>query len=136
MISGSPGAGKSAMGILIAKELNGSLCKTYNPTNPGDNLENVYNQVNPTITNPLVLLIDEFDILLESFHNHQVVMHKNIPIEVYNKTTWNNLFDDISIKVYANVIVILTTNLTRETIEKNYDPSYIREKRINLEFTL
>lgn len=132
MISGSPGAGKSAMGILIAKELNGSLCKTYNPTNPGDNLENVYNQVNPTITNPLVLLIDEFDILLESFHNHQVVMHKNIPIEVYNKTTWNNLFDDINLMLYPNLIVILTTNLTKTIIEEKYDPSYIRKGRVDI----
>lgn len=136
MISGKPGTGKSIMGILLAKILGGSLCKTYNPTIPGDNFENVYNQIDPTINNPLILLIDEFDVIIHSFHTKKLVQHKNISTEVYNKTTWNNLFDDISIKVYANVIVILTTNLTRETIEKNYDPSYIREKRINLEFTL
>lgn len=136
MISGRPGTGKSSMGILIAKELNGSLCKTYDPTNPGDYLENVYNQVNPTDKNPLILLIDEFDILLHSLHNKQVVLHKDIPTEVYNKTKWNNLFDDLNLKLYLNLIVILTTNLTRKTIEKNYEKSYIRPGRVNFHYNI
>jgi hypothetical protein len=136
MISGDPGKGKSAVGILIAKEINGSLCKSYNPTNPGDNLENLYNQINPTINNPLILLIDEFDILLDSLHNNKIILHKNIPIEIYNKTTWNNLFDDINLKLYPNIIIILTSNLNKTTIENKYDSSYIRKNRIDLIFNL
>lgn len=136
MISGRPGTGKSSMGILIAKELNGSLCKTYDPTNPGDYLENVYNQVNPINKNPLILLIDEFDILLHSLHNKLVVLHDNIPTEVSNKTKWNNLFDDFNLKLYPNLIVILTTNLTRKTIEQKYDSSYIRPGRVNFHYNI
>ena len=136
MISGDPGKGKSAIGILIAKELNGSLCKTYNPTNPGDNLENLYNQANPSINNPLVLLIDEFDILLDSIHHDKIILHKNIPIEIYNKTTFNNLFDDINLKLYPNLIIIFTSNLNKSTIENKYDPCYIRKGRVNLIFNL
>uniref|UniRef100_A0A6C0DC19 ATPase AAA-type core domain-containing protein n=1 Tax=viral metagenome TaxID=1070528 RepID=A0A6C0DC19_9ZZZZ len=136
MISGNPGTGKSIMGILIAKEMNGVLCKTYNPTTPGDNLENIYNQVNPTINTPLILLIDEFDILIETFHNKQAKIHDHIPTEVYNKTTYNNLFDDINLTLYPNVVVILTTNLTKEMIEEKYDSSYIREGRVDMIFNL
>ena len=136
MISGDPGKGKSALGILIAKELNGSLCKSFNPTNPGDNLENLYNQVNPTINNPLILLIDEFDIILDLLHHNKIILHKNIPTEIYNKTTWNNLFDDINLKLYPNLIIILTSNINRKTIEETYDTSYIRKGRINLTFNL
>jgi Holliday junction resolvasome RuvABC ATP-dependent DNA helicase subunit len=136
MISGRPGTGKSSMGILIAKELNGSLCKTYDPTNPGDYLENVYNQVNPTDKNPLILLIDEFDILLHSLHNKLVVLHDDIPTEVSTKTKWNNLFDDLNLKLFPNLIVILTTNLTRKTIEKNYEKSYIRPGRVNFHYNI
>lgn len=136
MISGNPATGKSTMGTLIAKELNGSLCDTFNPTNPGDNLRNVYNQVEPKFEKPLILLIDEFDVLLRSFHNNQVVLHKNIPTEVYNKTTWNRLFNKISQEQFPNLIVILTTNLTRETIEEEFDKSYIREGRFNFYYKL
>ena len=136
MISGRPGTGKSSMDILIAKELNGSLCKTYDPTNPGDYLENVYNQVNPTDKNPLILLIDEFDILLHSLHNKQVVLHDDIPTEVSNKTKWNNLFDDLNLKLFPNLIVILTTNLTRKTIEENFEKSYIRNERVNFHYNI
>ena len=136
IISGNPGKGKSALGILIAKELNGSLCKSFNPTNPGDNLENLYNQVNPTINNPLILLIDEFDIILDLIFNNKIILHKNIPTEIYNKTTWNNLFDDINLKLYPNLIIILTSNINKKTIEELYDPSYIRKGRVNLTFNL
>ena len=136
MVSGNPGKGKSALGILIAKELNGILCKSYNPTNPGDNLENLYNQVNPTINNPLILLIDEFNILLDLIYNNNISLHKNIPIEIYNKITWNNLFDDINLRLYPNLIIILTSNLNKLTIEEKYDPSYIRKGRVDLIFNL
>ena len=59
-------------------------------------------------------------------------MHKNIPIEVYNKTTWNNLFDDINLMLYPNLIVILTTNLTNTLIKEKYDLSYIRKGRVDI----
>ena len=136
IISGDPGKGKSALGILIAKELKGSLCKSFNPTNPGDNLENLYNQVNPTINNPLILLLDEFDVILDLIFYNKIPLHKNIPTEIYNKTTWNNLFDDINLKLYPNLIIILTSNINKETIEQTYDSSYIRKGRVNLTFNL
>ena len=130
MISGSPGSGKSVIGILLAKELNGSLCKTYSPITPGDNIENIYNTVAPTKLNPLILLLDEFDVIIDDIHHKRVQMHKDIPIEVYNKITWNNLLDDISI-IYPYTILILTTNLNKSIIE-TYDKSYVRQHRVNI----
>jgi len=132
MISGEPGTGKSIMGVLIAKKLNGSLCKTYSPITTGDTLENIYNKANPTKENPLIILLDEFDIILHSFHENKIELHKDIPTEVYNKITWNNLLDDINMKLYPRLILILTSNLYKEQIEKKYDPSYIRDGRVNI----
>jgi DNA replication protein DnaC len=132
MISGEPGTGKSIMGVLIAKELNGSLCKTYSPITSGDTLENIYNKANPTKLKPLIILLDEFDIILHSFHENKVELHKDVPTEVYNKITWNNLLDDINMKLYPRLILILTSNLDKEQIEAKYDPSYIREGRVNM----
>jgi len=132
MVYGKPGTGKSIIGLLIAKKLKGSFCKTYNPTIPGDTLENIYDNAKVSITKPLILLIDEFDIILDRFHNDKIILHKDIPIEVYNKTTWNSLLDDINIKLYPYLIIILTSNLTDSEINIKYDKSYIREGRVNI----
>jgi len=132
MITGSPGTGKSIMGILIAKELKGSLCKTYSPISPGDNLENIYNKVNPTKNEPLVVILDEVDVIFHTFQENLIAYHKDIPTEVYNKITWNNLLDDINLKLYPNMILILTSNLNRDAIEEKYDSSFVREKRVNV----
>jgi DNA replication protein DnaC len=132
MVSGPPGTGKSSLGILIAKEVNGYLCETFNPTNPGDYLRTVRTQVNPTFKNPLILLLDEFDTLLYSIHKKQVALHENLPTEVYDKPTWNKLFDNIDHGIHPHLIVILTTNLTSKTIEKNFDLSFLRTNRVNI----
>ena len=132
MIYGQPGTGKSIIGLLLAKKLNASFCKMYNPTIPGDTLENIYDNANVSKKKPLVLLIDEFDIILDRFHNEKIILHKDIPIEVYNKTTWNSLLDDINIKLYPYLIIILTSNLSSSEIQTKYDPSYIREGRVNI----
>jgi len=132
MISGQPGTGKSMMGILLAKELKGSLCKTYSPISPGDTLENIYNKVNPTKSKPLIIILDEFDVILHTFQDNLIMLHKDIPTEVYNKITWNNLLDDINLQLYPNLILILTSNMTKQAIEEKYDPSFVREKRVNV----
>ena len=132
MISGAPGTGKSFMGILLAKELKGSFCKTYRPTNPGDFLEKIYRNVKPSSDKPLIILLDEFDIIFNSFHKKKVKLHDNIPTEVYDKITWNNLLDDMNFPLFEHVILILTTNFTKHEIKKKYDPSYIRKNRINV----
>ena len=132
MICGAPGIGKSIIGLLLAKKLKGSFCKMYNPTIPGDTLEHIYDNAQVSKTNPLILLIDEFDVILDRFHNNKIIMHADMPIEVYNKTTWNSLLDDINLKLYPHLIIVLTSNLSNDEICAKYDKSYIREGRVNL----
>ena len=136
MITGEPGGGKSFMGILVAKALNGSMCKTYKPTEPGDNLRNLYDTVKPTYENPLVILIDEFDGIIDMLHKSEIRCHDNIPTEVRDKTSWNTLFDDINLNIYPFVIVVLTSNLDKTTIVNTYEQSYVRQGRIDLYHSL
>ena len=117
------------MGILIAKALNGSMCKTYSPTEPGDTLRNLYDTVKPTYESPLILLIDEFDGIIDLIHKNEVKCHDNIPIEVRNKTSWNTLLDDINLNIYPFIVVILTSNVN---ITTKYEQSYIRPGRVDL----
>jgi DNA replication protein DnaC len=132
-ISGSPGSGKSMIGILIAKELNGSLVRTFNPNEPGDTISSLYNTVNPSKNNPLIVVMDEIDITINKIHNNNTVIHKHIPIQIYDKTTWNRFFDDINLGLYPYLIIILTSNISSKTLKHKYDPSYLRVGRIHLE---
>lgn len=65
----------------------------------------------------------------------KIIRHKNIPIQTYDKSGWNMLLDDINLGYYPNLIFILTSNIPPHTIN-NMDPSYLRNKRINLIFEL
>jgi hypothetical protein len=91
----------------------------------------MYNVINPTPKKPLVLLLDEVDILLNKIHKQDIIMHKNSPIQVYNKTTWNNMIDKIDYGLYPNVILIMCSNLSERDIQQ-LDNSYLRHGRIDL----
>jgi hypothetical protein len=131
LICGGSGTGKSTIGYLLAMELKASLCHTYCPTIPGDTLNKVYTRVEPTKEKPLIILVDEVDIIFDKIMNNLVIQHKNIPIEVYDKITWNRLLDDIDKGMYQNIILILTSNLTYEELCNKYDNSLVRKGRIN-----
>lgn len=135
-INGSYGSGKSSIGLLLAKELNASFCKEIHFIEPNQMMSNLYNQVSPTKEKPLIIMLDEFDIIIEKIHdNNNIIPHKYLRTQVTNKIQWNTLLDDIKF-YYLNIIIILTTNLTREEFISKYDESYIRKGRVNLFETL
>ena len=133
ILFGRPNTGKSMVSLLLAKKLKSYYCKSYKPTDPGDSIDLLYSIVNPNSNTPLVILLDEFDIILDKIHNKKTEKNK-LPVltEVTDKTSWNQLFDNISIGFYPFTIFILTTNLNPVDINHLYDSSYIREKRCDL----
>ena len=110
LIHGKPGSGKSMIAILIANQLHASLCDTFNPTDPGDTLALVYNSVCPSAENPLVLVLEECDIMMGKIHHGDIMPHKHIPTQVKNKCDLNQFFDKINRGFYPNIIVIMTSN--------------------------
>ena len=134
-IYGEPNSGKSMIGILLAKQLNASIVRTFNPTEPNDNMENLYSEVNPSEENPLIIVLDEFDIILKKI-DAGIDNHKNMTIQVKDKSSWNGFLDDISLGIYPHIILLLTSNLKPDTINETYDKSYIREGRVNNFFNL
>ena len=135
-IYGGPGSGKSMCSILLAKNLKGSLVRTFDPSDPGDNLASLYSTIIPTEDNPLILVLDEVNILYHNVFNSLIAPHKHIPIQISNKTSLNRFFDDINLGLYPNMIVVMTSNISAKEIESKYDPSYIREGRVDLRFNL
>jgi hypothetical protein len=135
LINGNPGTGKSALGIFLSLKLKGSLCNTWNPTDPGDTLSKIYNTANPTQEKPLILVLEEFDVLIHKVHKNIVREHNEISTPVYNKTTWNIMFDKFDIGYYPHTILLLITNEDPSSIDV-LDPSYLRKGRVTQRFQL
>ena len=127
-IHGIPGSGKTSIAYLLATELNGTLCKTFNPTEPNDTLSNLIDRIKPTRAKPLIILLDEINTIIRNIHNQTIQPHKDIPIPVYNKTTFNGFLDDMKYNPY--IILLLTSNESKEAIDL-LDESYIRKGRID-----
>lgn len=130
-IYGEVGVGKTMTAYLLASRLNGKVCDTFNPSEPNDFLDNVYSKSNATQHSPLILLMDEIDIMIEQVHRGEKMTHKKYPIQIHNKTTWNLFFDKLSMGLYPYVIIVMCSNVMPTDIRK-MDPCYLRENRIDL----
>lgn len=127
---GDKGKGKTYFAYLLAKYMDGVLCTTYNPVEPGNYFHLLYSLVAPTKQKPLIVLIDEVDIMLKNIHEHKIEKHKHIPTEVYDKMTWNMFLDQFDYGLWNNVILILCSNISDKQID-SMDKSYLRKGRIN-----
>lgn len=131
---GEPGVGKTMLCYLLCKKLNGNYCDSWNPTDPNDSLDHIYNEVIPEESKPLILVLEEFDLIIKNI-TENIKKHKEYPISVTDKMGWNALLDKIQIGIYPNLILLLTSNKTPDYIN-NIDSSYIREGRVDFKFNL
>ena len=131
-ISGDIGKGKTYFSYLLAKYLNCFLCDTFDPTEPSCTLDNIYTSIDHSYKKPLILLIDEIDIIFEKITKQEPLHHKKFSIMIKNKIDWNNFLDKIEFGLYKNLILIICSNMTKEEIAKKYDKSFLRKGRINV----
>ncbi len=128
-INGIPGSGKTTIAYFLAKRLNGSLCKTFKPYEPGDSLIKLIDRASPTKEKPLVILFDEVNILMRKIHDQLIERHKNIPIQIQDKTSFNTFLDDM--KYNKNIILLMTSNESKEQLDV-LDSSYLRKGRVDV----
>lgn len=126
-LSGVTGSGKTTIGYLLAKRLNITFCRTFNPSDPGDELSYLVND-----GTPLILVVEEADVIIENIHHQRITKHEEVPITVYNKPTWNTFLDDIS---FYPILLIMTSNRSLDCINE-LDRSYLRPGRVNLTFSM
>ncbi len=139
LIHGQPGTGKSMVGELLAQAMlvrdsikSVSFVDTYNPATPNDTFFNMYNCIEPSKSTPLIIVLEEIDILLEKLHTGDIKVHKDYVAPITNKTTWNQFFDRFDRGLYPHVILIMTTNRPLSWFQE-LDPSYMRKGRCNLQ---
>ncbi len=133
-LNGSPGTGKSSIGYLLAKHLNGSFCHSFNPTEPGDTVSCLIGSAQySSCETPIVIVLEEANMMIRKIHKGEVVRSPKVPTSVYDKTTWSNFLDDMSL--YKQVVLILTSNEPKEAIDA-LDPAYLRRGRVDATFTM
>jgi hypothetical protein len=126
-IHGASCTGKSKIGYLLAKQMGGNYCHTFNPSEPGDTLSRLLMEISKS-EKPLVLVMEEVDGIITRLHKNTIQQNREIPTVIHDKSSWCTFLDDMFI--YKNIILIMTSNVSKETIDI-MDPAYLRPGRIH-----
>lgn len=138
LLCSKPGFGKSILAIHLCYDLLNryekiSFVTTWSPTDPNDSFIRMYNKIKPSVKAPLVILLDEIDIIVTTMLEGKIIISdaSPMPIEIRDKKGWNTFFDYFDIEIYKYVIVIMTSN-KHTSYFNNLDPSLLREDRIDI----
>jgi len=132
---GTSGTGKSTVGFLVAKQLQGVFCHSFCPTDPGNTIESVVQDIREyeECDTPIIVVLEEVDTILQRVHASSVILNAKVPTCVKDKTSWNNFLDDLTLT--KGIVLIMTSNKTKQEIDM-LDPTYLRIGRIDKFFCI
>jgi hypothetical protein len=135
LIWGEPGGGKSFIGKLLARKYQSAYCFDIKLLDPGTPILDLWQTVMPSKDKPLIIQIDEFDIIINKIHNtskhHESTKpHQWLRTMIADKQSYNTFLSEYLICL-PYVIYLFTMNSKPEDIIE-LDASYIRKNRIDL----
>lgn len=142
LVSGTPGLGKSTIGFLVAQQMKDKfgidpyLIKGFNVNSEEMQYHPIIGHYNPQSSEPIVLLLDEFDIAMsnaENPHHTSNSQHNSFNAISANKTNLNAFLDAINDESY--LITVATTNMTLAEINEKYGV-YCRSGRFHMHFEM
>jgi len=128
-LHGTPCTGKSTVGYLVAKQIRGRYCHSFNPSDPGDSIHELYNACEVDSSSPLVVVLEEVDTILDAIAGQTLRLNADIPTQVYSKATWTAFLDDMVFM--KHVVLILTSNTSKAKLDAR-DPAMLRPGRVHL----
>lgn len=133
VLHGKAGSGKSTAVRMLAHKVGAILYADYNPTQPSDNLRMLMSDY-VSESQTLVIAYEECDVSLEHIKNKEVTAPAGYRLDASDKASWNNLID--TIKRRYNVIMVMTTNRSKEELESLCDEhkSMLRKGRVDAHF--
>ena len=138
LLYGEPNTGKTRTAYYLADCLLNSsaniksvyIVTSWNPTAPNDSFMGVKNAISPSATSPLIIVLDEIDIMISRIHNGEIKLpHAPMPVEFLTKSDWNKFFDNFDYEIEKHIIIVTTSNKPIEYFDE-LDPSYMRDGRI------
>jgi len=132
-LHGRPCTGKSTVGYLVAKQLRGRYCHSFNPSDPGDSIHELFNACEVDSSSPLVVVLEEVDCILHAIMQGTLRLNADIPTQVHSKATWTAFLDDMVFM--KHVVLILTSNTSKETLDAQ-DSALLRSGRVHATFCM
>ncbi len=139
-ISGERGSQKTYMGKVLKKmlddhplsngEISSTLIDNFNPKDIGVNIETMFLS-KATRTNPLIILINEFDIIMNYVIDPNKQCFDPRLCHARDKNSFNNFLDNIGDTRYC--ITILTSETPVEQLKEQHEDfkSFLRKGRID-----
>lgn len=131
-ICGSPGQGKSQIGMFVAQHFNSSLTAELNIFTDKEQrfgldgtMISLINSLCPKEDKPLIIVVNEID---------KILVH-NVKNKPNGKQQWNEFLDEYNNGFYTNTILIFTSNASKSEID-SVDPSLLRAGRIHQLFEM
>lgn len=135
LLCGPPGLGKSMTAELLAQRLledhkceSVAFTDSFCPTDPNDSFTALYELVGPTASKPLVVLLDEIDVIYDQIMSGTIQAHKHMPIMFRSRTDWNKFFDKFDRLRYPHVILVITSNRPK----RHFESAMIRAGRFTI----
>jgi hypothetical protein len=125
-IYGEPGAGKTSIGLLLAKEFTSHYYDGWKPLAEGNIFANFHSHITPDEEKPLIVCVNEIDTYIDKLDKQEPI--KDVERQFDGKADWNNFFDSVGIGIYPYTIIITTGNTPISKI----DNSLMRKGRFDL----